>query len=200
MDLPDKGSPPSPKKDIKPVVSGGVKKVQRPATRRFLDFMFAESPKALASKIGRETIVPRIKQGMEEAFNSFVHGMFWGKGESPLPNNIHQQIMRGGGVNYQAISSQTSALTQARVANQSRSHGNYEDLICPNQQIAEALLANMYNLLNQFNVVAVGDLYELAGMSSSISDGSYGWTNLDTARIRPTQGGFVLELPRPNLI
>jgi hypothetical protein len=200
MDLPNKSEPPVPKKNIKPVISG-ASKTSRPATRRFFDFLFAESPKALVSKIGRDVLVPRAKAGVEEALNSFVHGMFWGQGSAPISTMVRGTVLRGGATNYNQISSgPPSALSQAREANQARSSGNYQDVVCPTQQSAEILLANMYELFNQYHVVAVGDLYEAAGITPSISDSAYGWTSLDGARITKSRDGYVLELPRPTLI
>jgi hypothetical protein len=78
--------------------------------------------------------------------------------------------------------------------------GNYRDLIVPTQQEAEILLANLYEVFNMYRVVTIGDLYEMANITPSISDNAYGWTNLDSARIRPIGNGYVLELPRPHLI
>lgn len=201
MDLPDKTAAVTPpKKDIKPVVSG-AKKVQRPASKRFFDYLFAESPKDLARKVGRDVIVPRVKAGFEQAFNEFLSGMLWGNGMNRPPSNIVPgAVIRGGGINYQGISSQPSSMTQARQAITNQSSGNYQDLILPSQEYAEVLLANLIDLLNQYRVVAVADLYELAGQSPAISDNSYGWTSLDTARISKVRDGFLLELPRPSLI
>jgi hypothetical protein len=201
MDLPDKTAAVAPpKKDIKPVVSG-AKKVQRPASKRFFDYLFAESPKDLARKVGRDVVVPRVKAGFEQAFNEFLSGMLWGNGMARPPSNlVSGAVMRAGGINYQGISSQASSMTQARQAITNQSSGNYQDLILPSQEYAEVLLANLIDLLNQYRVVAVADLYELAGQSPAISDNSYGWTSLDTARISKVRDGFLLELPRPSLI
>jgi hypothetical protein len=98
------------------------------------------------------------------------------------------------------ISQQPQAITQARQANVSRSSGNYEDVLCATQQQAELLLANMYDLINQYRIVAVADLYELAGFNTKPSDQAYGWTSLDGARITHERDGYRLELPRPSLI
>lgn len=199
MDLPDKTIPLAPpKKDIKQVVQG-ASLVKRPATRRFMDFVFAESPKTLGKKIGRDVVVPRIKAGLEQAFNEFLSGMLWGDGSNrPAGHIVQGTVLRGGGVNYNQAS--TSLLSQARQANVSRSSGNYQDIVVPTQQFAETLLANMYELLNQYRVVAVADLYESAGLTPAISDNSYGWTSLDGARISKVRDGYLLELPRPTLI
>lgn len=204
MDLPNKQAPPPqepPKKDIKPIVSEGlVVKAPRPMTRRFFDHMFAESPKVLVRRVVENTLVPRAKAGVEEALNSFIHGMFWGQGQAPISNIVKGTVLRGGGVNYNTISSQPSALTQAREANTNRSTGNYQDLTCPTQEIAERLLAQLYEVFNQYRVVAVADLYEMANIVPSTSDNAYGWLSLDGARITKERDGYVLALPRPTLI
>jgi hypothetical protein len=201
MDLPDKSLPQAPKKNITPVVSGVVQ-VKRPATRRFMDFVFQESPKELTKRVGRDVIAPRFKAGIEEALNSFIAGMMWGDGANrPISNVVRGTVLRGGGVNYSAVSQGPQSLMQARQANETRSSsGNYQDLIMPTQQTAELVLANMYELLNQYRVVAVADLYELAEITPAPSDNSYGWTSFDGARIRSVGNGYVLELPRPSLI
>jgi hypothetical protein len=205
MDLPNKSAiPPAEdpnKKKIIPVVDAGlVVQAPRPMTRRFLDFVFAESPKVLVKRVVENTLVPRAKAGVEEALQSFIHGMFWGQGSAPMSSVVKGTVLRGGGVNYQSISSQPSALTMAREANTSRSTGNYEDLVCPTQEIAERLLTQLYEVFNQYRVVAVGDLYEMASIPVSPSDNAYGWLSLDGARITKERDGYVLALPRPTLI
>lgn len=200
MDLPNKSEPTIPKKKIEPIVSGVVQ-VPRPATRRFFDYLFAESPKALGAKIGRDVIVPRLKAGFEEAANSFLAGMLWGNGSRPMNNIVQGTVLRAGGTNYHQISSLPSPQTQAMAANETRSTGgNYKDLVCPTQQHAETLLAGLFDLHNRYRVVTVADLYELASITPAISDGSYGWHSLDGARISKVRDGYLLELPRPVLI
>lgn len=198
-DFPDKSEPQTPKKEIKPLISG-AKPIARPASRRFMDYLLAESPKAIAGRVGRDIIVPRLKGGFEEAVNGFLSGMLWGDGSKPMSNIVRGTVLRSGGINYQGISSQQSGLQQARQANEARSSGNYQDLVCGTQQQAEILLAGMFALLNQYNVVAVGDLYEMANITPAPSDNAYGWVTLDGSRIVKAQEGYVLQLPRPNLI
>lgn len=204
MDLPNKSETPGPapkKKDIKPVIPGAVQ-VPRPATRRFFDFLLAESPKALARKIGHDVLVPRAKAGFEEAINSFLSGMLWGDSSNkPVSNMVRGTVLRGGGTNYAGISSAPSGLQQAQSALPvPQSSGNYQDIVCPTQQHAELVLANLYDLLNEYRVVAVADLYELANITPQISDNAFGWVSLDGARITKARDGFLLELPRPTRI
>ena len=207
MDLPNKDQTPTaqsvPKKDITPIMSAGTAKaVSRPSTKRFFGFLFAESPRDLGRKIGREIIVPRLKASFEEAANGFLSGMLWGGGTRP-PSGIVSGTVIHGGTNYRQISTgAASSLDQARqaVTHTTTSSGNYKDVCCPTQQLAEQLLAKMYDLWNQYRLVTVGDLHESAGLTPAPSDNSYGWTSIDGARIVKAREGFVLEMPRPVLI
>lgn len=200
MDLPNKsdnGQP--PQKKITQVASG-AQEVNRPATRRFMGFLFAESPSDLSKKIGRDVIIPRIKAGVEEAIGSFIHGMFWGGGATnPLQQFARGTVIRGGGTNYNAISSQLTGLQQAQAASRP-SAGPYSDVVLPTQEMAERVLANMYDTLNQYRVVSVADLREMVGITPGTQDNAYGWMSLDNARISKTRDGYLLEMPRPSLI
>lgn len=201
MELPDKTTgpvPAAPKKNI--TVLGNAKKVDRPATKRFFDFLFAESPKDLAKKVGRDVVVPRLKAGFEEAAANFLSGMLWGGGNRPAGTMVQGAAFRAGGVNYQSVSTQNAMLAARQASVPVTSSGNYQDLVLPSQQLAELYLGNMFELLNQYRVVAVADLYEMAAITPAISDNSYGWTSLEGSRISKVRDGYLLELPRPTLI
>lgn len=201
MQLPDKSADQAPAAKVvtQVIPDGAAKKVSRPATKRFFDFLFAESPQDLARKIGREVVVPRLKASFEEAANGFLAGMLWGGGNRPNPM-VSGQVLRGGAVQYGNVSTQNAMLAARQAVVQQPSGGNYQDLVVPSQAFAETLLTNMYDLMNRYSRVTVADLYEAAGLSSAISDNSYGWTSLEGSRIRSVGNGYVLELPRPTLI
>lgn len=204
MDLPDKSKPQViqgvVKKDIKPVIPAGAVEAPRPVTRRFMDFVFSESPKAAAQRAGRDVLWPRAKMAVQEGLIATINGMFGNAGPSPLNGLLARQMLPGGISSYNQVSTPTM-LQQAAMANQSRPvNGTYQDLILPSQDYAETLLANLYALINQYNVVTVGDLKELAGITTTAADNAYGWTSLDAARIVQDRDGFRLQLPRPNLV
>lgn len=200
MQFPDKSGDQPKKAPVKPVVASS-KTVQRPATRRFFDFMFADSPKELLKRVAANVLVPRAKAGFEEAFNSFLAGMLWGdSSKRPMSNIVQGTVIRGGGVNYAALSNTVSpSMLQARQA-APQAGGNYHDIVFGSQQDAELVLANMYERINEYRIASLGDLKEMANQPTAISDEAYGWTSLDGARISKVRDGYVLELPRPTLI
>lgn len=199
MELPDKQNQQPAKPKIAPVGTG-AKKVERPATKRFFDFLFAENPKDMSKKVVNDVVVPQGKSMFRAMVLTYLDGMLFGGGAPPA-NIVAGTVLRGGITNYSAASTNNSML-MARQANASpqRSSGNYQDLLLPTQDFAEKLLAVLFDSLNQYRRVAVAELYEAAGITSEISDEAYGWTSLDGARISRRADGFLLELPRPVLI
>lgn len=199
MDLPDKSRPAAPKKQVKRVVpAGAAKQAPRPASKRFFDFVFAESPKALGRRIIEGTVVPRLKQAGEEAFNSFLHGMLWGGGPSPQSNMIQNAVLRPQGVNYNAISNGVpgAPIVPGMVVNS----GPYSDVVLPTEQFAQLVLAQMFDLYNQYRVVTVADLYEAAGLSSDGQHEALGWYSLEGAKITLERDGYRIVMPRPTTI
>lgn len=197
MELPDKSRPTTRPRKEAVIPKGAAVESVRPARRRFLDYIFAESPKALLGVVIANTLVPTLKSGVEEAAKGFLHGMLWPNGAAPN-NFMRQPMARGGGViingmDYNAISNPN---IQAAAAS-GHMTGPYKDLTVPTQQFAETLLAALYADINQYQVVTVADLYEAAGLTPEASHSSFGWYSLDGARIVQDSQGYKLMLPRP---
>jgi len=204
MQFPDKTEGPKEipvKKVPVPIIPVGAFKVKRPASRRFKEFVFAESPKNIAGNVAKNVVVPRLKEGVQQALFAMINGMLFGNAGNAVGQQFMQgTLLRGGATNYQAISNQPSGLQQAMAANQSRPKVKYTDVRFSNQQHAETILANMYNLMNTYGRVAIGDLNDMIGVSSEISDNSYGWSTLQGSTISQDGGGWLLELPPTSLL
>ena len=62
---------------------------------------------------------------------------------------------------------------------------------------AEVVLGNMFGLLTDYQNVSVGDMYDLAGLTSphGYTDFKYGWRELTNARVVPFGSKWVISLP-----
>lgn len=65
---------------------------------------------------------------------------------------------------------------------------------------AEEVLTQMFDILDRFEAVKVADLWELVGQSSNYTDNRYGWTDLQGTNVMRTRGGYLIDLPRPELL
>lgn len=200
MDLPNKSQPPPPeipKKNIQPVIDGGAVKVPKTATKRFFNFVFTGSPKDMFKSVGVNVLLPQGKAVVEAAITTFIHGLLWENGQAPMSNIVKGSVLRGSAQMYHNAQNQPSSLQMVQQQAASRSAGHYEDVVFPTLQNAEAVLAQLYSVMNEYRVVAVADLYEMARIDTSPADNAFGWMSMDGARIIKVREGFLLELPRP---
>ena len=188
-----------------PVIpKGSARTARRPASRRFLDSFIADTPKDVVGSVAMNVVVPKVKTALYESAMAFIHGMLFGSGGSPSGSSLMQgTVLRGGqtvfrgSTDYNAISSNSVIQAASAAGNVS---GPYQDLVVGTQQMAEALLAGMFDLLNQYRVVTVADLYESASISPEPQHNNFGWYSLDGARIVKELSGFRLMLPKPTRV
>lgn len=204
-DFPNKAGgagPPKPggnRPKPEPIVSGV--KAKRPMTRRFREALFTENPKQLGSQIGKDILVPRLKLGVQEALNSLIAGMLWGGNINQQPS-VGQRIV-GNVLRPNTPYSQLSSSPHQQQAQQAvtRMGGNYENVICPTETEAAALLAQAMDYIAEYSVMAVGDLYEMARIPTQVSDAAFGWHSLQGARIiQHAVDAWEVKLPPPTLL
>lgn len=77
-------------------------------------------------------------------------------------------------------------------------HEKYSEVAFDVEADAEKVLADAKTILNRYGTVTVADIYELSGdIMSCYTDGQYGWTNLDKAKVAKAENGYyVLHMPK----
>jgi hypothetical protein len=73
---------------------------------------------------------------------------------------------------------------------------DYDKIIIESRTDAEAVLAQLDDLISQYGRAAVADLYTMVGVTHNFTDNDYGWFNISEARVAPAiGGGYYLRLP-----
>lgn len=105
---------------------------------------------------------------------------------------------------YVSYSSVSKAPSTSRASEpQTQKKLDYRDLVFSTYADADRVLKMMQDIIDQYEVVRVADIYDIAGVSAdfgSHTDTNYGWTDIHTAsidKIRDANGfGYILKLPR----
>ena len=58
----------------------------------------------------------------------------------------------------------------------------------------------MLDIVDQHGLVTLAEYYELIGVEAEVSDYLYGWADLSSAMVLPTECGFFIKLPKAKLI
>ena len=54
----------------------------------------------------------------------------------------------------------------------------------------------MNELLEDYKMVSVADLYDLVGITGKVTDNNFGWTDLRNASVTRDRDGYLINLPR----
>ena len=160
--------------------------------------------RAIGSYVGHEIIVPMIK-------NAFVDSMTTGINmavfkDQPQPNRRnnpgwnnrqHQNTNR---VQYDK-SYQNNQVNQYQSPNTRRTIYAIREAVFPNREEALMVLDNMMNEIDKYGQVSVADYYDWIGIGdSTFADVSYGWDDLNRARVVSVRGGYAISLPPVGVI
>ena len=92
---------------------------------------------------------------------------------------------------------QNNSINTGAVPHSSRTTYSYDNIVLESRGDAESVLDSMGEIIDQYGMVKVADLYDLVGLTGSYTDNNYGWTNLSTAHVvRLNDGGYLIKLPR----
>ena len=122
--------------------------------------------------------------------SSTVDSMFGKTGVKAMSNfsgNVRSKV------NYHGVSSNTSISRETRPLNAF----DFDNITFEDYGEAQMVLDTMIAIINEYQLVKVSDLYDLAGITWPYTYENYGWTNLDRASInRSRNGEYVIVFPK----
>jgi hypothetical protein len=190
-----------PEKKIEKVVTGEVKQRKKPFGRKVRDAFSIENNKTLAERLTGEFIVPQSKKLFYEIATQALRMKLWGDaGPGPMGARgvgglLEQRF------NYASVSSPHVIREDPRggphLGYQARNSFSFDEIIFQSRVEAQAVLSQMFEVLDNYGVTTVSDLYSMCGITPAITDENYGWTDLRGSDVAPIRDGYVLDLPRP---
>lgn len=175
------------KKKIEKVISGSAHMKKKSEIRRFADVFIADDISNVKSYILWDIIIPAIKDGIEDV----VHILLRGDANRDKKRSIASKVSYGGF--YKSSEERRDYASANRVKN----GFDYDEIVFNNRGDAEAVLTAMDDIIDQFGVVSIGDLYDLAEITTTnYAIYKYGWTDIRSANVIGVRGGYMLKLPR----
>lgn len=183
-------------KKITPI-EGINAKIQKPKmSRRLRDAFTGDDQSSIGEYLLFQVAIPAIKATMYDLITGGANRALFGSGA----NNVRQAVQRGAGtVNYNQIS--RSQVNQPVMSERDKAAHNFDNVTFDTRMQADQALGALIDILEQYQVVAISDFYELVNITGSFADDKWGWFELHGADIVPARGGgFMIQLPRPKVI
>lgn len=77
---------------------------------------------------------------------------------------------------------------------------DFDEIILATRAEGNEVIRRMDDLIQKYEQVTVSDLYQLVDIAPSFTDEKWGWTDIREARVERTRAGYLLDLPRPELL
>jgi len=193
----NKVNPEAPAKNIAKVVTGEVIQKDKGLGRKFRDTFFGGDGKQVARYIGADILLPSLRNLLLDMISKGAEKMILGERADPRRDPRR--------VNYQAqyyLNPAPRSPFDSRAANlpstPPRGRVNrkeIQDVILSTREDAELVVERLSDILENYEVASLADLYDLIGLPTSHLDNKWGWTFLGTVRITQVRQGYLLELP-----
>jgi len=180
----------TPEKElVQPVVTGEITRRNKSFIHKASDAFFAESDGTVTDYIIFEVMIPAAKNMISDAISEGVNKILFGDSR----RSSSGQGSRPGYTSYNTV---RASRPEPRMTTRQRGNHDFSDLITETRGEAEDVIEGLRTLISQYEVATVADMYALANITSSFTDDKWGWTDLRSASIRPTRGGYLIVLPR----
>ena len=166
------------------IVRGKVK-TKKNDMRKLTDMFISEDAANVKSYILMDVLVPAIKKAIYDiVVNSLDMSLFGGRGgKRHTADKVSYR-------DYNGVSRRDDR------ASRTTSGYSYDDIILETRGEAEAVLARMDEIMEEYEIVRVADLYDLVGVTGQHTDNKYGWTNIRNAEVERVRDGYRIKMPR----
>lgn len=102
-------------------------------------------------------------------------------------------------VSYGSYSRPGMAPGNSRPASsRNRRYHDFSDIEIETRDEALLVLDRLADLIEEYGLATVADLYDLCGISTEYTDENWGWTSARNMSVIRSRHGYMLQLPRPD--
>lgn len=189
-------------KKVERVVQGEVIRRKTPLGRRLTQNIIGGDAQSVWGYMFGEVLIPAARDMIADALTGGIERAIFGdSGGRSRSRSRHgspgrtdyQSHFRGGRPAYRDE-------PRRELSRRARSTHDFDDIILEKRVEAEEVLDRMEYWLDKYGTVSVAEFYELCGISGEYTDQKYGWTDIYGASIHHVRGGYLIKLPRPELL
>ena len=173
-------------KKVEQIAKGKTKK--KSDVKKFTDTFIAEDITSVKDYILMEVLLPAAKKAISDIVTNGIDMILYGETRSKSKS----RESRVSYTKYYDRDRDYDRPTRTR----GRYGYDYDDIILDTRKEAEEVLDRMDDLIDNYGMVSVADLYDLVGVSGNYTDNKYGWTNLRNADVQRVRDGYLLKLPK----
>lgn len=196
---------PEPDKVVEKVVTGTVSRRKKPFGRRLAEVFVADDAQSVGGYILFDVLVPAAKDTIADVVSQFIERILFGGARSTSRRTGHRPGSSGGHVSYNRYSSPAPwnrgrEEPRPTVSRRARASHDFDEIILATRGEAEEVIDRLFDIISRYQQATVSDLYDLVGESGNFTDEKWGWTDIRGAGVTRISSGYLLDLPKPELL
>ena len=173
---------------VQKAVKGKVKIKKKKGLNKLAGDIISADAKNVKSYVLMDVLIPSLKKAISDIVTNGIDMILYGESK-PKKGTKSNYVSYDRFANDRRYTERQSSATRIRYS--------VDDIIFESKRDAEEVIIGMDQIIDQYGVVRVADLYDLVGMTGNYTDNRYGWDDIRTADITRTRDGdYVLRMPR----
>ncbi len=173
-------------KKVEAVIGGTAKTRKKGELQKFANEIVPGNFNTIKSDILMNIIVPSLKKAISDIVKVGI--------DMILYDGKQTQSSK---VSYRNYYDRDNDRVRAGSATNRRNNLDYDDILFESRGDAETVLDAMNDIISQYGVVTISDLYDLARVpNDNFTLNRYGWSSISGACAIRVRDGYILKLPR----
>lgn len=186
-------------KRVEKVTTGKVKTQKKSIGKRFAENFLEDNTKSVFSYIVNDILIPAAKAMISDMVTGGIDMLLFGERRR---GSTYRDSRGSTRINYGSMyRTLDRGETRARdISRMARSKHDFDEIILETRGEAEDVLSHLVELVEEYGSASVADLYDLVGLEANYTDWKWGWFDLRNSSVSRVRDGYVINLPRPQLI
>ena len=186
------------RKDIRQVTNAKVRK--QGIIRRIGRSIIEDSIETARNKAINDIAVPGFKSLIFDTLTEILEVMLFGGDGAPLGSNRRRSegSRRAERTSYSGYYENREK--RDRRGRYSTASMEPDDIIVDTRREAKDALDELDHIIHKYGQASIADFYDIVGVTSDWTDNGYGWTSLRGAGIKPVRDGFMILLPKTDVL
>ena len=187
------------KPEVQKIVTGRVRKQKKGFFKRIGQTMFGDDTRSVGAYVLQDILIPAAKDLIVDTIRGGIEVAVYGERQS-------RNSRKGGYTHYDKVSYRSGDRDRDRerdrreVSRSARARHDFDDIVLDSRGEAEDVRIHLLDLCDEYGQATVADFYDLVGVTSSFTDNKYGWTDLRSASVSRVRDGYLINLPRTELL
>lgn len=178
----------------KPIIVGTVVERKKSITRKIFESFGGDGPRDVGEYLVLDVVIPSIKQFLSDFITNGADRLLFGSSGGGSRRSAANG--RRGDKRYNSMfrGGDTTLSSRARATH------SFDEIVLDSRGDAERIVDALITLIEDYDIASVADLYSLLDLTANHVDHKWGWTDLRSADVRRVSEGYLLVLPKPELI